>query len=190
MNSHMTESELHSLGLASHGLNVFISRKASIYGAERIHLGNNVRIDDFSILSAGEGGIFLHDYVHVASHSILVGKERIEMCDFSGVSARVCIYSSSDDYSGAALTNPTVPPEFTAVKHAPVRLGRHAIVGAGTVILPGVTLGDGVAVGSLALVTRDCADFGIYAGVPARRIGDRGRQLLALEEQLANMDRV
>ncbi|TAK40068.1 MAG: acyltransferase [Lysobacteraceae bacterium] len=185
MTSYMSERELISLGFASCGRNVRISTKASIYGAPRISLGNDVRIDDFCILSAGEGGIEIGSYVHIAAFSMLVGKARIQMLDFSGLSSRVSVYSSSDDYSGTALTNPTVPAKYTNVKHAPVSIGRHAIVGAGAVILPGAQLHEGVAVGAMSLVTRDCDEFGVYAGIPARRRGERQRLLLEMEALLA-----
>jgi acetyltransferase-like isoleucine patch superfamily enzyme len=96
----------------------------------------------------------------------------------------VSIYSSTDDYSGDTLTNPTVPDELTGVTSAPVTVGRHAIVGAGAVILPGVTIGTGTAVGALSLVRRDVADFTVVGGVPARILGERSRRLLELEQRL------
>ncbi|MBT3210423.1 MAG: acyltransferase, partial [Planctomycetaceae bacterium] len=58
--------ELQTLGLASFGKDVKISRKASIYNPGQISIGNHVRIDDFCVLSAGEGGIEIGDYVHIA----------------------------------------------------------------------------------------------------------------------------
>ena len=48
------------------------------------------------------------------------------------------------------------------VKHAAVTLGRHVIVGAGSVILPGAALEDGVAVGALSLISGRCREFGVY----------------------------
>jgi len=177
----LTPEELSNLEFASIGANALISDKASIYGASQIHIGDNVRIDDYSILSAGPGGIFIGSFVHIACHCTLIGSERIRLADYSGLSARVSIYSSSDDYSGQWMTNPTVPSHFTNVKHCAVEIGRHSIVGAGSVILPGVSLGDGVAIGALSLVTKSCAEFGIYSGVPARFIRQRSRQLLDLE---------
>ena len=65
---------------------------------------------------------------------------------------------------------------------ADVVVGRHVIIGSGSVILPGVTLGDGVAIGALSLVSKDCDPFGVYRG--NRRIGERKNDLLQLEEQL------
>lgn len=85
--------------------------------------------------------------------------------------------------TGASMTNPTVPSRFKRVTDAPESLGRHVIVGSSSVILPGVVLHDGVAIGALSLVKRDCEPFSIYAGNPARRIGERKRDLLRLERQ-------
>lgn len=178
-----TTAELESLGLAHFGKNVCISDKASIYNPGRITIGNNVRIDDFCVLSPGEGGLEIGDYVHIAVFCSLIGAGKISLANFSGLSSRVSVYSSNDDYSGEHLTNPTVPQKFTGVRHADVTIGKHVIIGSGAVVLPGVTLEDGVSIAALSLVTSDCSAFGIFAG--KRRIGDRKKRLLELEQQLA-----
>ena len=180
----LTPDQIAELGLTAVGENVLISDRAAIYGAERISIASNVRIDDFAIISAGTGGIEIGNYVHVAAYVSLIGAERISLADFAGLSSRVAVYSSSDDYSGRALTNPTVPNRFKAVDSRPVTIGRHVIVGCGSVILPGVTLGEGVAIGSLTLVKKDCAPFSIHSGNPARCVGERSRQLLDREAEL------
>jgi galactoside O-acetyltransferase len=172
---------LEAMGFASIGNNVQISDRASLYGITRIALGNNVRIDDFCVLAAGLGGIVIGNHVHIAVGSTLIGAGKITVSDFSGLSSRVSIYSSSDDYSGATLTNPTVPSRYTGATHADVFLGKHVIVGSGSVILPGVTMEDGVAIGALSLINKQCLAFGIYSGNPARRISERRRDLLKLE---------
>ena len=171
------------MGFASVGCNVLISDRASFHGTANISLGDNVRIDDFCVLSAGAGGIAIGNHVHVAVYSSLIGRGRITLGDFCNISARVSIYSSSDDYSGATMTNPTVPERYKNVRHADVTLGRHVIIGSGSVVLPGVTLEDGVAVGALSLVKDNCAAFGIYVGNPARRVRERKRDLLELEQR-------
>lgn len=177
----LSKEQLEIIGFASIGSNVLISDKASIYGAESIHIGSNVRIDDFCVLSAGERGICIGDYVHIAVYSLLIGAGRIKISDYSGISSRVSIYSSNDDYSGAYLTNPTVPSDYTNVIHSDVLLEKHVIVGSGSIILPGVTLGEGVAVGSLSMVTKNCDCFGVYMGSPAKKIKNRKRDLLDVE---------
>lgn len=82
------------------------------------------------------------------------------------------------------MTNPMVPETYTQVFHAAVHLGKHVIVGSGSVVLPGVEIAEGGAVGALSLVKENCRAFGIYAGVPARLIKERDQNLLKLEKEL------
>lgn len=180
----LSRDEVMRMGFSSVGENVSISDRASFYNCPNIAIGNNVRIDDYCVVAAGAGGISIGNYVHIAIYSSLIGAGKIILSDFSGLSSRVSIYSSSDDYSGAALTNPTVPSQYTNVTSADVYLGRHVIVGSGSVILPGVTLEDGVAIGALSLVCKNCKAFGVYAGSPVRLIKERKRNVLELEKSL------
>lgn len=180
----LSREAIDKMGFAAVGADVMISDRASFYNCKNISIGNNTRVDDFCVLAAGVGGIFIGDFVHLAVGVTLIGAGRITLCDYSGLSSRVSVYSSSDDYTGGAMTNPTIPAEYTAVESADVFFAKHVIVGSGTVILPGVTLEEGVAVGALSLVNRSCLEFGVYAGNPARRVKERKRDFLALEKKL------
>jgi galactoside O-acetyltransferase len=175
-------SELGELGLKSFGSNVLLSKKTSLYNPSNIEIGNNVRIDDFCILSAGEKGIVIGDYVHIACYCLLIGAEKITMKDFSGLSSRVSIYSSTDDYSGNYLTNPTTPVEYRNVISKPVTLEKHVIIGASSVILPGVTLHEGVAAGANCLITKSFKPFSVLFGSPAKVIKQRSHKVLDLEK--------
>lgn len=179
----LDRAALEGMGFAALGRNVMISERASFFRCAKISIGDNVRIDDFCVLSAGDGGIHIGNHVHVAVYTSLIGRGRITLDDFCNLSSRVSIYSSSDDYSGATMTNPTVPARYTGVTDADVHVGRHVIIGCGSVVLPGVRLEEGVAVGALSLVKDSCAPFGIYAGNPARRVRERQQDLLALERR-------
>ncbi|MFJ4430042.1 acyltransferase [Pseudomonas sp. NPDC089395] len=179
----LSRAQIETLGFARVGKNPLLSDKASFYNCANIAIGDNVRIDDFCVLSAGLGGIEIQSHVHIAVFSLLTGAGKIVLGDFSGLSSRVSVYSSSDDYSGASLTNPTIPDQFKSVASADVCIGRHVIVGSGSVLLPGAVLEEGVAVGALSLVAKRCSAFGIYSGVPVRRIKERQRTLLAVEQQ-------
>lgn len=179
----LERAAVEAIGFASLGNNVLISDCAKIYGAERIKIGNNVRIDDFCVISAGNGGIEIGNFIHIAVYSSIIGNGKILISDFAGLSSRVSIYSSSDDYSGLSMTNPMIPKEFKNLNNADVVVGKHVIIGSGSVILPGVVIGDGSAVGALSLVTKRCDEFCIYAGYPAKKIKERSRDLLQLEEQ-------
>jgi dTDP-4-amino-4,6-dideoxy-D-glucose acyltransferase len=180
----LSEDAVAALGFARVGRDVKISEKASIYRPERISIADHARIDDFCILSAGDGGIDIGNYVHIACYASLIGREQIVLRDFASLSGRVSVYSSSEDHSGASLTNPTVPEVYRGMEHGRVLLERHVIVGAGSVILPGVTLGLAASVGAITLVATDLEAFGMYMGVPARKIGTRKQDLLELEKRL------
>jgi len=176
------EEELKSLGLKKYGSNVKISRHAIIYRPEELEVGSNVRIDDFTTIS---GKVTLGSYIHIAQCcSLFGGTAGIVMEDFSGLSSHVAIYATSNDYSGGFMTNPTVPEKYTYSINAPVCLGRHVIIGCMSVVLPGVTVPEGCAVGSMALCNKNLEPWGIYVGAPVRRLKERKKNLLELECEL------
>lgn len=180
----LSESELESLGFKSIGTNVKISRTAKIYHPDRINIGSNVRMDDFCLLSPGKEGIKLGNYVHISAYCGLVGKARIELQDFVGLSSRVYLYSSSDDYSGLSLTNPTVPNKYTDVESDPILIEKHVILGTCATVLPGVTIGSSSAIGAYSLVNNDIPKGVIAVGQPCVEIRKRDMKHLELEKQL------
>lgn len=180
----LSQTQLDSYEFKFLGKNVKISDKASIYGANRISIGDESRIDDFCILSAGQEGIEIGCYVHIAAYCSLIGNSKIKLDDFSGLSSKVAIYSSSDDYSGSFMTNPCVPEEFKNVIHGPVHLGKHVIIGVGSAILPAVTIQAGAAVGAFSLVTKSIPASTIASGVPAKPIKARKTDIFRLEDEL------
>ena len=177
-----TNDELLDLGLASVGSNVRIDRSVRFFGAPRISIGDNVRIDAYCVISAGEQGIHIGSHIHISVFCSLLGAGKIVLEDFSTISVRVSIFSSNDDYSGNSLTNPCIPDKFRNVTSGPVVIQKHAIIGAGAVILPNVTLGIGSAVGALSLVRKNVPAYTVVAGSPAKKISTRANQLEALEK--------
>lgn len=182
MNSFYDETELSEIGFKSIGKNVLISKKVSIYSPEKIAIGNNVRIDDFCILS---GKITLGKYIHISAFSALYGgDDGIIVEDFCTISSRVALYSINDDYSGNYLTNPMVDEKYRNVKSVSIIMKKHSIIGTNSTVLPGVTLNEGVAIGANTLVNKDCEEWKIYIGTPARILKDRSRELLNLEKDM------
>lgn len=171
------------MGFAHVGENVLVARNCTIVGLENISIGDNVRIDGTTTIVATHGHCRVGRNVHVASGCHLACGGGVDLGDFSGLSQGVKLYSTTDDYSGSAMTIPTVPAEFTNVSVAPIAMGRHVIIGSNSVVLPGVELGEGVAIGALSLVTRSQDPWTICAGTPARRIRARSQTLLELERK-------
>ncbi|MDS0801701.1 acyltransferase [Burkholderia cenocepacia] len=179
-----TEEDLPKFGFADVGANVRVAKNCTIIGLENISLGSNVRIDGPTVIAASAGYVRIGSYVHIGGMTFIAGAGGVEIEDFAGLSQGVRIYSASDDYSGNALTNPTVPSKFLNVTKAPVTLGRHVIIGSGAVILPGCSIGEGSSVGALSLVTKSLESWGVFFGAPAKRIKRRSKRLLELEGAL------
>jgi len=165
------------MGLAGCGRHVFVSRAAKLYYPERISFGNFVRVDSFSTLAAREP-IRIGDHVHLGTGVAINAAAPVRIGNFAGLSAGTKLFTTDDDYEGEFLTGPTVPEELSNITTAPVEIGEHCVVGANSVILPGAILEEGVVVGALSLVKGSLKGWGIYAGVPARLLRPRSRELL------------
>jgi len=175
-----SDQEIKKLGFKKLGINVKISTKASIYRPHEMEIGDNSRIDDFCLLS---GRIIIGRNVHIAAFcNVSAGECSIELEDFSGLAYGCHVFTGSDDYSGKSLTNPTVPLEYKGLKEAGVILGRHVIVGTNSIVFPGVKVAEGCSVGAFSMVTKSTKPWGIYFGIPAKRIRERSDDLLGLEK--------
>jgi len=176
---YFSQVELQSMGFRSLGKEVKISRSTKLYSPEYISISDFSIVDEFCILS---GNLTIGRNVHIAHGCrVIAGREGVLMDDFSGLAFGVTVFAQSDDYSGHALTNPTVPMEYRSIQRARVELGRHTIVGANSVVFPGVIMGEGSSIGACSMVTKSTEAWGIYFGVPAKRIKNRKKDMLELE---------
>ena len=176
------QEEIKNLGFKKVGENVLISKKASIYDPTQISIGSNVRIDDFCILS---GKISIGSFIHISAYSGLYARFGIILNDFVTISGRTLIYSQSDDYSGTYMTNPTLPKNLTNITGGEVVIEKFAIIAAGCIIFPGITLNEGAAVGAMSLVNKNLDAWKIYAGIPVRFIKNRNKNILKLYHSLS-----
>ena len=154
-----------------------ISSHAVIVHPEMMATGNHIAIDPFVIITTA---LELGNYVHIAPHCSIIGgvQSKLIMGDFSGLAAGCRIVCASDDYKGAGLINPTIPIKYRSVTHSTVIIEKLATLGTNVVVLPGITIGEGAVVGVSSVVTKNLEPWGIYAGVPARRVGMREKNKL------------
>lgn len=178
--SFYTIQELNSLGLKKVSITAKISRKTSIYGAENIEIGDNVRIDDFCILS---GKIRIGSYVHISAYTAIYASFGVEIEDYATISGRVLIYSQNDDYSGEYMTNPILPKQYTNITGGKVMVKKYSIIGAGSIILPSVQIGEGSCVASLSLVKNSLEPWKIYGGIPAKYLKDRKKDIIRIADE-------
>jgi galactoside O-acetyltransferase len=176
--------DIDRASFASIGQDVTIWPEAKLVAPEVISIGDSVIIDDFVFLVGGKRTA-IGSFVHIASFASLTGGGELILEDFVGLSSGVRVFTGDDDYLGGSLTGPTVPARYRHPTRSIVHIRKHAIVGANTVILPGVTIGEGAAVGACSLIKQDCEPWTIYVGTPARPIHARPKDtMLKLEQEL------
>lgn len=181
-------------GYRSIGENVKIFPTAKLVLRDGIEIGSNVIIDDFAFIVGGKPGdpmTRIGDYVHIASFTSFTGGGELVLGDFTSYGSGTKIVTGSEYFTeGSCLTNPTVPAPFRQAKRSFVHIEKHCILGLNVTVMPGVTIGEGCAVGANTLVLKDLAPWGIYAGSPAKRIGERpSARILELEKELREDER-
>lgn len=179
-------NKAYTINLESVGSDVVVWETTKVVDPQKTSIGNSVIVDDFVFLCGGIKTI-IGSFVHIASFTSITGGGELLMEDFTGLSSGVRVFTGNEDYSGDYLTNPTVPYPYRMPVRSFVHIKKHAIVGANTVILPGVVIGEGAAIGANSLVTKDCKPWTVYFGSPAKVIKSRPKdKILFLEEKLRN----
>ena len=177
-------NKAYQINFKSIGQDVVVWEKAKIIYPESISIGNSVIIDDFVFFMGGQK-TDIGSFVHIGAFTGITGGGEFIMEDFSGLSGGVKVYTGNEDYLGGCLTNPTVPYPYRVATRSFIHIQKHAIVGANSVILPGVTIGEGASIGANSLVTKDCEPWKVYFGSPAKSIKTRPKdKILELEQEL------
>jgi acetyltransferase-like isoleucine patch superfamily enzyme len=183
---------LYPLLLGSCGRNVVFGQHVVLRHPHKIHLGNNVVVDDLCLLDAkGESnrGIHIGNGVFIGRHTILSCKNGgIDVADGANIGFNCEVFSASRVTIGrhvliAAYTyviggdhdfsDPTKTVLEQTRTSAGVTIGDGAWIGAGAKILDGVTLGEGAVIGAGAVVRDPVPAFAIAVGIPARIVGTR-----------------
>ncbi len=157
-----------------------------IINIENIEFGKYVMIDSFVLIQAKKK-LKIGDHVHIPSFSSITGGGKLVMEDYSGLSSGVRVFTGSDDFKDWGFGNPTIDEKFRNVKVGEVLIKKFAIVGANSVILPDVEIGEGAAVGAGSVVTKNLEPWGIYIG--NKKIGERNKKgVLKNFEDFLTMD--
>jgi galactoside O-acetyltransferase len=160
--------------LKSCGKNVIIGKTARIRYPELVEIGDNVIIDDFTYISTS---LAIEDYVHIASGCKLIGgpSSLVKFGSFSTLAPNVVLAAGSDDYLGGIAT-PMVANEFKGdIEVGIIKIGRHSIVGANSVVLANVVFGEGACLGALSMAKKNLDAWYLYAGIPATLIKPRNK---------------
>ena len=183
---YLNKSAINKLNFCSVGKNVQISNSVKFYNCELIKIGDNVRIDANTVITASKSEIEFGSFIHIGVNCYINGSFGLELHDFTALSAGTNLFTSSDDYSGSHMTNPTVPSELTNPLNGKVIVNRYVNIGSNTVIMPNLSIGEGSVVGALSFVNKSLKPWGIYFGSPVKRVGERKKTVIELSKRLSN----
>lgn len=185
-------SKLYPLVIRNVGKNVIFGCNVVVRHPKKIHIGDNVVIDDNCVLDAkgsSNKGIFIGDNVFMGRNTILSCKNGdIEVKSNANISFNCAIYSASsvvieENVLVAAYTffiggghvfektdKPVIEQESISKG---VTVGKNSWIGADVSVLDGVSVGENVIIGAGAVVTKDIPSSSIAAGIPAKVIKNR-----------------
>ncbi len=147
-----------------------------IIGLENIEFGKNILIDDFTLIYA-TAPMKIGNYVHIASFTSITGGAELILNDFVAISQGCRILTGTDDFVSWGFGNSTIDEKYRNAKREPIEIGKFCIVGANSVVLPGVTIGEGAMVGAGSVVTKNLDPWGVYIGNKKLKDRDKKRVL-------------
>ena len=167
------------------GKNAKIFSTAKIICPENLSLGDESIIADFCFIYAVGKGIDIGNFCNITEHAIIQAGGHVEIGDFVGLGPRTTILAASDDYEGNGFIGLGLfGDKYRNTIFKDVIIGRHAHIGMGCIIMPGVTIGNGCSIGAGSLVTKSMPAWTICYGSPCRPIRPKPKEKqLALEKE-------
>jgi len=144
----------------SHGLRVFGLRVSGAQIGPNVAIGRGIRVLDPWRLSIGANTI-------LGLRVILDGRGGLTIGSNCNISDEIAIWTAEHDIQS---------PDFVMTEGA-VTIGNRVWICHRSILLPGVTVGEGSVVASGSVVTKDVPVFSVAAGIPAKVIGKRSASL-------------
>ena len=158
--------------------NLKIYEFTKIINPEFIFVGDNVIIDDFTLLNANKESIIeIGSWVHITNFSSLSGGP-IKIGNFCGISSGCRIIAGTEQYQNGALMNPPIPPKYRSINKAGCVMENFSFLSANCVLFPGVTVKEGAIAGAGSVIREDLGPWGVYVMKNGKmvKVGDRNKE--------------
>ena len=156
------------------GKNVIIGKTVRIRQPEKVSIGDNTIIDDFTYISCA---VDIGTNCHIASNvSITGGMGKFSMGNYSTLSNGTSAHCASSDYRKCSLDLPSVPKlEQFGGEVKDINIGDFVTVGAHSCVLPGSNIPEGVSFGAYTLIKdrSDYEPYHLYVGHNCKDLGLR-----------------
>ncbi len=150
------------------GKNSSVSPQAIIWEPEKISIGDNVQIRAGVVLRPESGWIHIGNNVVINHYTVIHAKGGVEIGDWSVIAPQCGIYAQNHTY--ASFEQPIIKQPNVGMG---ITLMADNWLGAGAIILDGVTLGKGTVVGAGTVVNKSFPMAKVIAGNPAKIIKHR-----------------
>lgn len=153
------------------GNNVVLYAMCKIMRAENMEIDDFSRIFDFVYIDAG-ASLKIRKYSFVTWHCLIEGGANTIIGNRCFIGPGTKLLTSTYKFN-RYYTNEFLPEECRGTDYGDIILEDDSYIGANSVIMPGVTIGEGAVLGSNAFANKNLDPWGIYVGSPARKIGER-----------------
>jgi galactoside O-acetyltransferase len=166
-----------------------LGKDVTIYDAkliypENISIGDSSIIADYCFLYASGKGIEIGNFCNITQHCILQSGGLLKLSDFVGLGPRTTIMAATDDYLGDGfIGNKVFGDKYRITTFKDTIIGRHARIGLGCMILPGVTIGEGCSIGAGSLVLEDMPSWTLCYGSPCKPIKLKNSEIILRMEK-------
>lgn len=151
------------------GKNVVFEKGVLVFHPENIEIGDNVYIGHNTILKGYyKNSMVIGDHTWIGQQCFFHSAGGLVIGKAVGIGPGVIILTSEHEASDVEI-----PVYFTPLKFEQVIINDGADIGAGSIILPGLTIGMGAIIGAGSVVTHNVPDHEVWAGVPARKLKRR-----------------
>jgi acetyltransferase-like isoleucine patch superfamily enzyme len=146
------------------GENVIIGKTVRIRHPEKVEVGDNSIIDDFTYISTE---LKMGKSCHIAAGvNISGGGGRVILGDYVAISAGCSLHAATSDYISASLDYPSVPDDLKFGGYIDdIEMRDFVLLGAHTVVLPGVILPEGFASAAKTVIrNKKYEEWSLYGG--------------------------
>jgi acetyltransferase-like isoleucine patch superfamily enzyme len=142
-----------------------IHRHATIDASDggAVRLGDGVTLNRYAMIQGGRGGVVIGDGAEVNNYSVINGAGGVSIGRDTLIGPKVAIVSYAHEFADRGRRI-----KQQGYRYAPIAIGDDVWIGAGAIVLAGVSVGQGAVIAAGAVVTRDIPAYAVVAGVPAQ----------------------
>ncbi len=158
--------------LRSCGHDVRIYPMAKIAFPHVVDLSDHCRIRDFSFIFAGKG-VKIGQYSDIQPHVVIWGGGETIIGDRVSVGPGTVLLSAVYSHAEGLKMVDGLSDGSTQALYGKLTIEDDVYIGANCTLMPNITIGEGAVIGASSFVNKDAEPWGIYAGSPAKKIGER-----------------